>query len=438
MRILQWLMYAGVLTALVGCGGGGGGSDSRTASVSGVVLDFNGNQVRDARVWINSRGETRSNAGGSFVIDGLPEGDFKVRAEIVQDGSTFQGENTVRVFEDLRSKSLQITVMRSNQRARVRGTVFDNSGYSLQGVRVYAIPTTDGGVYGSNMELTDADGNFHFDALRGGSEYKIIATGLGYNSDADLVQVSAGGEENLILTLKNPTDPLLPAPTQLEAVAWTTPSEITRSPQSRATFDYIKQLVRPGTPAGTITRNTVDGNWVEADLFWDAYPDNNAHIGFGIYRRLGTSGSFTAIDFLRDTEAEAFFDLDEDLQEFETWQYYITAINTSDFTANSESDPSNVAEIKTLGDLYALTPQQGPLRFRWESGSGATSYTVYVYESYPGIGVTPYWTSDPVSGTQVSAGFTPQSGRRYYYFIVGSANDGASHTVSQVQNFVAN
>lgn len=442
MRILQWLVGATALFAVAGCGGGGGGNSSGPAGqVSGLILDFNGDPVRGARVWINNGSETDSNSSGSFVLEDVERGDWKIRAEIEQDGVVYEGENTARVFSDERTKSVQITVLRSNQTTRVRGVVLDNEGFELQGVQVFAIPTQVGGVFGSSMELTDSAGTFDFDMLRGNTEYKIIATGVGYNSDADIVNVAPGGEENLVLTLKNPTDPLLPAPTGLEAVTWTTPSELTRSPQSMSAIQNLKKLFDPRTPTRTITRDTIDGNWIESDLFWDSYPDNAAHIGFGIYRRLGTSGSFSSLDFLRDTEAENYIDLDANLQEFETWSYYISAVNTSDPTINSESDPSNVVQVETLGDLYALTPLQGPLRFRWDTGSGADEFIVYVFDEYPGIGVEEIWSNESAraTGTQVNySGPSLQSGQRYYYMILGLANGDFSRTVSRVESFISN
>lgn len=439
MRFLQGLISLVILVAMFGCGGGGGTGSGIRGEVTGLILDFNGDAVRGATVWIDGSGETVSNSAGTFLLENVSPGDRRVRAEIVQDGLTYRGENMVRVFEGERSKSVQVTVMRPNQMARVYGVVIDNQGFNLEGARVHAIPTTVGGVFGSSLELTNSNGRFDFDSLMGGVEYRIIASGVGYNSDADVITVPAGGEQELVLTLKNPTDPLLPAPTGLDAVTWTTPSEITRSPQSEGAYQNIKRLFDPRTPSKTITRNTVDGNWIEADLFWDPYPDNAAHIGFGIYRRTGTSGPFTAIDFLRDTEAESFIDMDEDLIEFQTYQYYISSVNTSDPSNNSESDPSNTAQVQTLGDLYPLSPLQGPLRFRWESGSGAEEYVVYLFDEYPGIGVDPIWTSAPVAGTQVTYnGGGLQSGQRYYYVVVGSANSNSSRTISRVENFVAN
>ena len=436
------MLFLAAVMALVGCGGGGAGSGARNAEVAGIVTDFNGDVVRGARVWIDQHGETDSNSSGAYLLSDISEGDYKVRAEIVKDGIRYRGENVARVFDGERSKNVNITVIRESQMARVFGRVIDNQGFSVEGARVFAIAPNDGGVFSSTYEITDSGGTFDLDTLMGGIDYKIVASGIGFNSDVDFVNVSAGSEQELILALKNPTDPFLATPTGLDGVAWTSPSEITRSAQSQTAIENIKRIFDPRTPKRTVTRETVNGNWVEADLFWDAYPDSDAHIGFGIYRRFGNSGQFTAVDFLRDPEAEIYQDNDSTLQEFETWNYFITALNTNyPDTFDSESDPSNTVAIETLGDLFANSVLQGPLRFRWDAGSGAEEFIVYLFDEFPGIGVDPIWdnSGSPVGGTQLNyTGPGLQSGRRYYYVILGLANGQASRTITRVEEFVAN
>jgi len=441
MGILRCIFYSAALLALVGCGGGSGGNGPRNAEVSGIVTDFNGNPVRGARVFINQFGETDSNSSGAYQLHNVSEGDFKVRAEITQDGITYKGENVARVFSGERTKSVNITVIRENQLTRVFGHVIDNQGFTVEGARVFAIAPNNGGVFSSTYEITSSDGTYDLDTLLSGVDYKIVASARGYNSDVDVIQGSAGNSQELVLTLKNATDPLLVAPTGLEGVAWTSPREDTRSPQNQAAIANIKRLFDPRTPKRSVTRETANGNWIETDLFWDSYPDSDAHIGFGIYRRFGTSGQFTATDFLRDPEAETYVDSDADLQEFETWEYLITAINTNyPDTNNSESDSSNVASVETLSDLVTDSVLQGPLRFRWETGSGADEFIVYLFDEYPGIDVTPLWTSSRVAGTQVTYNglATIQSGHRYYYLVLGLANSDSSRTISAVDSFVAN
>jgi hypothetical protein len=443
MRISRCIVFGAAILALAGCGGGSGsGIGSGNSEVAGIVTDFNGDIVRGARVWVNGHGETVSNSSGSYVLEGLPEGDFKVRCEIEKDGIRYKGENVARVFDGERTKSVNITVIRESLLARVHGRIIDNQGFTVEGARVFAMAPNDGGVFYSTYEITDSGGTYDLDTLMGGVDYRIVASGIGFNSDVEIVNIPAGGDEELILTLKNPTDPLLPAPQNLDGVAWTSPRESTRSPQSRAAIENVKRIFDSRTPTKSITRETSSGNWIETDLFWDAYPNDDAHIGFGIYRRFGNSGGFTPIDFLRDPEAEMYIDADADLQEFETWSYEITALNTNyPDTGNSESDPSNIVTVQTLSDLFLNSLLQSPLTFRWQSGSGAEEYIVYLFDEFPGIGVDPIWdnSASPTTNTQLTyTGPSLQSGHRYFYLVLGLANGQGSRTISVVDDFVAN
>jgi hypothetical protein len=444
MRTFHWICGSVAAIAILGCGGGGTGSGggTRNAEISGIVTDFNGDVVRNARVYISGDNETNTNSSGAYVLQNIAEGDYKIRATITKDGVEYKGENVARVFSGERSKSVNITVIRKSLLTRVFGQVIDNQGFTVEGARVFAIAPNDGGVYSSTYELTDSQGKFDLDTLMGGVDYKIVASARGFNSDVDVVNVAAGDSEEVVLTLKNATDPLLPAPTGLEGVAWTSPRESTRSPQSQGAIDNIKRLFDGRTPKRKLTRDTANGNWIETDLFWDSYPDSAAHIGFGIYRRPGNSGSFTAIDFLRDTEAEVYEDADSTLQEFETWSYEITGVNTNyPDTSNSESNPSNIVAVQTLGDLFLDNITTGPLTFHWESGSGADQYIVYLFDEYPGIGVNSIWNNEgsPTGSTQLQyTGPGLQSGHRYFYVVLGLANSQASRTISVVDDFVAN
>lgn len=449
MRCLRWILLSAAAAAVISCGGGGGGggNNARNAEVAGVVIDLDGNAVRGARVWINEFGDTDSNSSGAYVLEGVSEGDWRVRASVTRDGTTYEAETVVRVFNGERAKNVNLTVIAETDQARIHGQVVDNQGFVVENAHVFAIPTyvegeQETGVLSSVMELTNGNGRFSMDKLAGNIEYKLTASGIGFNSDVEVVIVNPGQEEEVLLTLKNATNPLLPAPTNLVAVSWTSPSEVTRSPQLASATENLKRLFDPRIPKKKVTRDTINGNWIEIDLFWDAYPDNDSHIGFGVYRRFGNSGDFDAIDFLRDPEAEIFEDADRNLQEFETWSYLITALNTRyPDTANSQSDDSNIASVETLGDLILNPVAQGPLRFRWQSGSGAEDYVVYLFDEYPSIGVGSIWNnfSSPTVGTeQTYTGAPLQSGRRYYYVVIGSANSDFSRTISEVGTFVAN
>lgn len=449
MRFLRWILISAAAVAVFGCGGGGGtgGNGARNAEVAGVVIDLDGNAVRGARVWINEFGETDSNSSGAYLLDGISDGDWRVRATVTQNGTTYEAETVVRVFEGERTKNINLVVIPESEQARVHGQVVDNQGFVVENAHVFAIPVyepgvQETGVLSSVMELTNGNGQFSMDKLAGNIEYKITASGVGFNSDVEVVIVDPGESEEVLLALKNPTNPLLPAPTNLSAVSWTSPSEVTRSPQLMSAAENIKRLFDPRTPKQRVTRETINGNWIEIDLFWDQYPDNDSHIGFGVYRRFGNSGDFFALDFLRDPEAEIYEDADADLQEFETWSYIITALNTRyPDTSNSESDDSNIAAVETLGDLFLNPVVQGPVRFRWQTGSGAEDFIVYLFDEYPSIDVGAIWDNSgaPVGGTELTYGGPAlQSGHRYYFVVLGLANSDFSRTISEVGTFVAN
>lgn len=427
-----------VLLAVAGCGGGKGGAHN--AELSGIVTDINGDIVRNAKVWINGFGETTTNSSGAYVLKSISEGDWVVRAEITQDDIRYKGENVARIFDGERTKSLNITICRASQQARIFGTVIDRDGHPIGGARVFAI-SADVDTASSTLDITDSQGRFNLDSLLGGIDYAITASARGFNNDNDTINIDSGDEREVVFTLGDATDPLLPAPTGFEAVIWTSPQEATRSVKSQSAINYIKSLFDKRTPKQSQTRLTVDGNWIETDLFWDIYPSNNAHIGYGIYRRFGNSGPFTAVDFLRDPLANIYEDNDEDLHENETWSYAISAINTNyPDTNNSESDLSTAAVVHSLGDMNVNPIQLSPVKFSWQAASGAEEYAVFVFDEYPGINWNPpFWTSSRTAALNLNySGPALTPGHHYFYVVLGFANSDSSKTISPVFEFVAN
>jgi len=430
-----WLALAAI--SLAGCGGGEGGSQVK-GEVAGIVTDANGSPVRGARVFADGR-ETFSNASGAFVLSQIGEGDHLIRAEITQGGVEFNGQNVARIFRGDRTRSLNIAVVRRELQARLHGIVRDRFGNRLEGARVYAF----GNALTASMALTDSSGNYSLRGLMAGVDYEVMATGRTYSSDLDNVNLSANEDLEMNFVLGDGGNPALPAPTNLEAVAWTSPFEITRgNARQQAGLDAVKSLIDPRRKR-TQGRTTVNGNQVEVDLYWDPYTSNFSNLlGFGIYQATTPSGASTAIDFMRDPYAAFFMDLDDSLREDRTYYYEITALNTQyPDTFNSESNFSNRYGVKTLGDLFLNSITQGPLTFRWQAALGATTYVVYLFDEFPGIGRTSIWNneSSPTAGTSlVYSGPSLISGHRYYYVVLGLANGDDSRTISLIDDFVAN
>lgn len=423
-----------MFATLIGCGGGG---SQFFGEVSGIVTDANGDTVRGARVFASGR-ETFSNSAGSYVLTRVAEGDQIIRAEITQNGIEFSGQNVARIFGEDRTQTINIAVARTSLQAGIHGTVRDRFGNRIAGAKVFAM----GNALTSSVAFTNSNGDYVMRGLMSGVTYQLTASARTFENDIDSVNLVPGEDPRFDFVLGDGTNPAMLPPQNLSAVAWTTPSEITRSPSQRAGIEAVKNMLLPKrkVQAG---RTTINGNNVEVDLFWDEYTSNfDMLLGFGIYRASTVGGQSTAIDFMRDPHAAFFQDLDENLHENQNWYYEITALSTQyPDTFNSESNFSNRYGVATLGDLFLNSLLTGPLTFRWTAGSGATSYVVYLFDEFPGVGVNSIWNTEatPTSGnSQVYTGPALTSGLRYYYIVLGLANGNDSRTLSVIDDFIAN
>jgi hypothetical protein len=442
VRLVLFLAACFAALLLVGCQV----QERPPGTVSGVVNDLNGGVVRGATVQYRGRNtavRTTTNSAGAFVLENVASGESLITAEIVKDGIRYFGQNVVTVIRDQQTKSLVITIARENQLAGIRGAVFDRFGNRLAGARVFA---DMGGILGSAMAISDDQGNYELWGLIGGAPTTIVGTGRGYNSDPSRVTLTAGNWHTFNFTLNQGTSPTLPAPQDLEAIAWTSPRQATRSPQERMAIEAVKRELDPKREerfGAQLTRLFQGGNWIEVDLTWEPV-DSVSLLGYGIYRGTNQAGALTAVDFLRDPLTYFFADLDPDLVEGVNYYYEVTALNVLfPDTPNSESEPSNRFGVRALGDLTLRSPILQPLQFRWNAAREAERYMVFLYDRFPGIGVTSIWnnSANPTTGTSVAGPGGLQSGRRYYYIVIGLGNfiDGTwiSRTISPVGEFVA-
>lgn len=417
---------------LAGCGGGGG---AVLGQVAGVISDVNGGVVRGARVWIGAR-STVSNSSGAYVLDRVGEGEQTVRAEIVQDGIRYVGQNVTTIYANERSRSVNVVVVNESQRGSVRGHVYDRQGRGLVNARIFAF----GNALSSAVAITDATGYYSLDGLQAGLDYEVAGSARGYDSDSLIVNLAANQQLTVNFTLNDGTNPALGAPQNLEAVIWTSPFEMTRGTTSREAVEAVKRLFDPRHPRAVQTRDSNGGSPIETDLYWDPVVSDSL-LGYGIYRGTSAFGSVAAIDFLRDPLTAFFADSDDRLQEGIAYYYEITALGTLYPNApGSESAPSNRYGVTPLGDLRLLSVGAGP-RFQWQPANRATSYIVYLFDRYPGLDVDPIWSNENTRTTNTFADYTGPSlqfGRRYYYVVLGLANNDDSRTISEIGDFIAN
>lgn len=444
LRVLCWLVG---LTVIFGCAGGGG--TRGLGAVSGNVVDLDGNPVRNAKVFALKKAAnyTLSNSSGAFTLAKVEDGDQTIVAEIILNGTSYYGQTMTRIFSNEATKSLVLTVGRRADMARFKGVVADRFGDPVQGARVFANHSTMGSVMG----ITDREGKYEV-FLHPGVDYVVSAGGLGFNSDTGTVRLNRAESRTYNFFLSNPSNIAFPPPANFSATAWTSPREVTRSPQDAQTYEAIKRAIDPRRqrrPQRTpLPRDTNGGNWIEVDLYWDQVVNDNL-LGYGIYRGTSATGPTKAIEFLRDPLAAFFADADASLREGIAYYYEITALNTRyPDTQNSESDFSDRWGVRPLGDCTLRSVTSGsPVRFNWNATNGAEKYTVYVFDRYPNYGVSPFWPANEAqipsattTGTSLSyAG--PAIGPGTYYYVVlaqDTRNGNDARSISRIGSFVVN
>lgn len=421
--------------SLAGCGGTLAGGQNGSGEVGGVVFDKNGDVVRGARVYLsNPSREATSNSSGTYVLSDVPADDLLIRAEVTQNGVHYVGQNLARVFDQERSKSVNIVVVPDTQLAKMHGTVFDSFGGTVEGARVFAIGDNN---LSSSMDITDANGNYSIGRLAAGVHYTLYANAPGYQSDSFGITLSMGDDPREDFTLNQVSGVAnLPAPSNVSAVAWTSPDDSTRSIDSASAYEAIKREYDAKRSSRTaITRLTPSGEIIEVDLTWDPVY-SSVLLGYGIYRAQGSGGTLLSDDFLRDPLAEFYADTDLALNENTTYSYAVTSVNSD----QQESGFSNRAVVTTLGPITALNPLFGPLRFRWDDFSAADNFIVYLFDQNPKVGVSSIWNNEGSPTTNTSLTYSGPSlifGHTYYYVVLGLANGNTSRTISRVVSFTA-
>lgn len=431
---LRLTIFAGLAALLAlllatGCGGGGG---AKTATISGTVTDINGNPVINAKVSTKDA-SARTSSTGAYILPKNRADDVLVKAEITQDGIKYFGQNLARTFEGEQTNSVNIVVAPQSQLASIHGNVRDRNGNTLENASVFAYA----GVLSSSMAVTDRNGNYRIDGLVAGLNYQLNASGQGFSGDYDQVLLQAGDDAQIDFTLGNSSGGQPASPANLTAVSWTSPADPTRDSEARA-YEALKRLYDKNRRSRPLGRTTTNGNPIEIDLQWDA--SNDDLIGYGIYRA-ANGGTFSNVDFYHDPLAAYYTDLDQRLVELRTYTYRITALGP-DFPDDpgAESDFSNEASVETLDDLGLQPIDLSPLTFRWQGGSGAEEYVVYVFDRFPGVDVPQLWDNSNAPTTGTSLRYTGpglRSGDTYYYMVLGLANNRNSRTMSQVGQFTA-
>lgn len=448
MKISQLSLFGGLTAALLlsGCGGqtGGTANNPRNATLTGQVLFLDGagvtQPVRGARIRVDGRETTSSNAG-SYSIDSLTSGFHKVEATISANGLNYRGSTMVITVNGSVRSNGNILLAPTGNLGRIEGVVRDRSGFLLEGVNVFAY----NGAGSSARAITNEDGVYAFTDLIGGELYEVVAMSQGYRADWDDIRVVRNDTIFTDFILGNPGTPTLTAPQNFGVVTWVSPIQSRASNGSGSALAWAKANAfksdkKLSLKAQTATsRAAVGDTLVEAVLSWDEQRFDD-HLGWGIYRGSGETGTLRGLEFNADPLA-AFFQ-DQGLNTRSTYRYAATTLSSryDDLPDLTESNLSAIDFADTLGPFGSSSVSGAPLRFNWTTSSGATDFKVYVFAEYPRLDVNSIAESAIITGTSVNyssfGGPTLNSGRTYYYFILGLANGNASRTISEVRTFI--
>lgn len=423
--------------AVVAFGLTGCGEPEKLASITGRVTDINGLPVRDARVFTVD-GETRTTTNGSYVLTQVREDNIAVFAEYISDtGARFRGRSVTRTVNNQVQGSVNITVGSEGSLATIRGIVRDRFGRPLASASVFAYAQ---GYLSSARTVTDENGVYELRDLVAGLAYTVQAGGFGFSNDETNLSVTAGSVTTRNFTLDDAGSPILPAPTNLHVITWVSP-RTTRSRDEAGAYEQVRRLYDPARAQRLASRATFTGNPIEVELNWDRLQGADFY-GYGIYRGTGASGTILEYDFYREPMSGTYIDGDTNLLPGTTYRYQLTALGTLfPEDPDAEGPRSSIIVADTLDDLRlgSANVAGNNVVFNWFSGSGASSYVVFVFDRFPGLGVTSILNNQSSPTSNLTLTFTNPGlvrGRTYYYLVLGLANSNRSRTISQVGQFV--
>ncbi len=443
MRLRSIFLLASAFM-FAGCGGGGDNKTNQVgrAEVSGVVFDQNGNVVRNATVFFNDDGPTQyrqtvTNSNGAYILKDVPALDNLIQCQIIAGGTTYLGQNLARLYDGERTMTVNIGLYPQNQLAAFHGTVSDTHGNLLTGAKIFAIPTS-GATLTSAYGITDKNGAFYVGGLQSGVPYTIQVNGLGFDSAFDNENFTSGQNKQLNFSLPTANNLTLAPPSNVFAISYTAPGQATSRAPSKNALAIIKKIVNPGRIMRPMvaSRSPGSGNPVEVDVSWTPI-SNSSLLGYGIYFGVG-SKPLISVDLLRDPLASAYEDMDASLVPGQTYTYAVTTISTGTSSTSGESNQSAQASVTPLGalNLNGIISSTQPT-FKWLPASGASSYAILLFDTYPDIEVGDIFDnlSSKVSGTSYQyTGPALVHGSTYYYVVVGFSTAG-NQSISQVGQF---
>ena len=464
----------GALGAILigGCGGGGGGSNGGGGGtiasgriVLGRVVDVSGNPVPGATVQVQGGGPSATSLSqGGFRLDNVGTGVRRLTASVSQNGVTYTGSTQTLVLDQATTSNANIQVSPSDQQAAITGAVRDANGNPLRDARVFlavfvSAGTGNGdGSLASLVAFADSQGVYRLDNVPAGvSRYTIAASLQGFQNDKEFVNsLQVGETRRLDLNLGNSFGQASVTPTNAQVFAFTQPSGGQRpyavsqsggaASSTAGVYDRLRRALSPAYAAReakvhatsvTTTRKAHDTSAfgayaVQMDLFFDNNEPNSIS-GFRVYNSQG-SDPLQPYDFLQDPLADSYTDLDPFYVAGRQYNFAASAINTD----GAETGVSNTTSVVPLDPLGLNGPGinqtvGNPVTVSWRTISGAATYVVFVYDSFPSVDANfNQYTAPNGASSLTLPSLNPGD---YYVVVAGVTGDGSAISVTPITKF---
>jgi hypothetical protein len=451
-----------VIFLLAGCGGGGGGGGTITGGSNTVVLgtavDQTGAPVPAATITVlDDTPRTASLSQGGFRLVGVSPGVHRLEASARVGGTTYTGSTQVLVPDNTTISNANIQLSPSGNQAILTGVVRDSSGNALNNARVFlgVFVTPSGSDVASLVGFTDSLGRYRIENIPvGPSRYTALASLLGFQNATQFVSTLMQGEtRHMDFQLVATVGESALVPQNVSVQSFTQPSAAAQPNiglKPGPAYEAVRRILSPAYARLSAGRHaaahvkrlrarphvTGFGPYaIEMDVFFDEGATDSLS-GFRIYNSAGAD-ALTPWDFLQDPLANIYRDLDPFYQADEQYNFAVSAINND----SAETGLSSVVSVLPLELLTVTQPTAGqtltqPAQVFWNPVNGASSYSIFVYNQFPSIGVDPVVQAQNLSNAATSYTLPNSLASGDYWVIVAaSADSGTEVSVSQIVKF---